>query len=133
MGVPAFYETAKKHIERRARGAASGEALRAAAKGLFGDRIRYLWTGSAPARPSMLRFFTEVGMPIYEGYGLNEACIVSKNHPRAHREGSVGRVLPGKKVLLDAAGVISVYSEHPVRRRRRPARTRRPPHTRSAD
>ncbi len=117
MGVPAFYETAKKHIERRARGAASGEALRAAAKGLFGDRIRYLWTGSAPARPSMLRFFTEVGMPIYEGYGLNEACIVSKNHPRPHREGSVGRVLPGKKVLLDAAGVISVYSEHPVSRR----------------
>jgi len=117
MGVPAFYETAKKHIESRARGAASGAALRAAAKGLFGDRIRYLWTGSAPARPSMLRFFTEVGMPIYEGYGLNETCIVSKNHPRAHREGSVGRVLPGKKVLLDADGVISVCSEHPVNRR----------------
>lgn len=116
MGVPAFYETAKRYIERAARGA-PGEALRAAAKGLFGGRIRYLWTGSAPARPSMLRFFTDVGMPIYEGYGLNEACIVSKNHPRAHREGSVGRVLRGKKVLLDADGVISVYSEHPVSRR----------------
>jgi len=117
MGVPAFYETAKKHIESKARGAGRGEALRAAARGLFGDRIRYLWTGSAPARPSMLRFFTEVGMPIYEGYGLNETCIVSKNHPRAHREGSVGQVLPGKKVLLDVDGVISVYSEHPVSRR----------------
>jgi long-subunit acyl-CoA synthetase (AMP-forming) len=118
MGVPGFYETAKKHIERAARRAApgqpAGEALRAAAHGLFGDRIRYLWTGSAPARPSMLRFFTEVGMPIYEGYGMNETCIVSKNHPRAHREGSVGQVLPGKKVLLDADGIISVYSDHPV-------------------
>jgi long-subunit acyl-CoA synthetase (AMP-forming) len=130
MGVPAFYETARKHIESKARGSAglggrplntpreaSGEALRAAARGLFGDRIRYLWTGSAPARPSMLRFFIEAGLPIYEGYGLNETCIVSKNHPRAHREGSVGQVLPGKKVLLDADGVISVYSEHPVSRR----------------
>ncbi len=121
MGVPAFYESAKKHIERAARGAAPGAApgaaLRAAAKGVFGDRIRYLWTGSAPARPSMLRFFTEAGLPIYEGYGLNETCIVSKNHPGAHREGSAGRVLPGKKVLLDADGVISVYSEHPVNRR----------------
>jgi long-chain acyl-CoA synthetase len=117
MGVPAFYETAKKYIESTARGEASGQALRAAARSLFGDRIRYLWTGSAPARPSMLRFFTGVGMPIYEGYGLNETCIVSKNHPRAHRVGSVGRVLPGKKVLLDADGVISVYSEHPVNRR----------------
>lgn len=114
MGVPAFYETAKKHIESRARGAASGEALRAAARGLFGDRIRYLWTGSAPARPSMLRFFTEAGLPIYEGYGMNETCIVSKNHPRAHREGSVGQVLPGKKVLFDVDGVITVHSEHPV-------------------
>jgi long-chain acyl-CoA synthetase len=118
MGVPAFYETAKKHIERTARSAAPEEAglaaLRAAAGELFGTRIRYLWTGSAPARPSMLRFFTDIGMPIYEGYGLNETCIVAKNHPGAHREGSVGRVLPGKKVLLDQDGVISIASEHPV-------------------
>jgi long-chain acyl-CoA synthetase len=111
MGVPAFYETARRHIEARA---ARGAGLQAAARELFGDRIRYLWTGSAPARPSMLRFFTEAGMPIYEGYGLNETCIVSKNHPRAHREGSAGQVLPGKKVILDADGVISISSEHPV-------------------
>lgn len=113
MGVPAFYETAKKHIESRAAGG-TGVALRDAAAGLFGGRIRYLWTGSAPARPLVLRFFTELGMPVYEGYGLNETCIVSKNHPRAHREGSVGQVLPGKRVMFDADGVISVHSEHPV-------------------
>jgi long-chain acyl-CoA synthetase len=120
MGVPAFFETARKHIEAHA-GRADGQgqpasdgALRAAAQHLFGDRIRYLWTGSAPARPSTLRFFTRLGMPVYEGYGLNETCIVAKNHPGAHREGSVGQVLPGKKVLLGADGLISVYSEHPV-------------------
>jgi long-chain acyl-CoA synthetase len=135
MGVPAFYETARSHIETRAGradAAAAGrrapsagstapggpeppaDSLRAAARELFGSRIRYLWTGSAPARPSMLRFFADAGMPIYEGYGLNEACIVAKNYPGAHREGSVGQVLPGKKVLLDAGGLISVWSEHPV-------------------
>jgi long-subunit acyl-CoA synthetase (AMP-forming) len=118
MGVPAFYETAKKQIERMARreppGLTPDEALSAAARKVFGSRIRYLWTGSAPARPSMLRFFTSVGMPIYEGYGLNETCIVSKNHPGAHREGSVGQVLPGKKVLLEADGLVSIHSEHPV-------------------
>ena len=84
---------------------------------MFGGRIRYLWTGSAPARPSTLEFFTAAGLPIYEGYGLNETCIVAKNHPRAHRAGSVGQVVPGKKVLLDADGVISIWSEHPVSRR----------------
>ena len=48
---------------------------------------------------------------------MNETCIVAKNHPRAHRAGSVGQVLPGKKVLIDADGVVSIWSEHPVCRR----------------
>jgi long-subunit acyl-CoA synthetase (AMP-forming) len=119
MGVPAFFESAMKHIESRARragadGAEEPDALRAAARELFGDRIRYLWTGSAPARAGMLRCFADAGMPIYEGYGLNETCIVAKNHPGAHREGSVGQVLARKKVLFDEDGVISVHSEYPV-------------------
>lgn len=122
MGVPGFYETAKKHIEARAQrdGASDGTAaagLRDEARRLFGDRIRYLWTGSAPAGAEMLRFFNAVGMPIYEGYGMTETCIVSKNHPGASRVGSVGRVLPGKQVLLDKNGVISVRCDHPVSRR----------------
>ncbi len=108
MGVPGFFESAKKHIESRKAPPAD------AARQLFGTKIRYLWTGSAPARPSMLRFFTDLGMPIFEGYGLNETCIVAKNHPGAHREGSVGQVLPGKKVLLDADGVVSIHSDYPV-------------------
>jgi long-chain acyl-CoA synthetase len=117
MGVPGFYETARRQIERRAGQGADDAAVRAAARDMFGGRIRYLWTGSAPARPSTLDFFTDAGLPIYEGYGLNETCIVAKNHPRAHRAGSVGQVVPGKKVLLDADGVISIWSEHPVSRR----------------
>lgn len=123
MGVPGFFETARKHIETRARSARrpegvnasdEREALRAAAQRLFGGRIRYLWTGSAPASPAMLRFFNSVGLPIYEGYGLNETCIVSKNHPGANKVGSVGPVLPEKEVLLDPDGVISVRCDFPV-------------------
>ncbi|WP_405775371.1 AMP-binding protein [Streptomyces sp. NBC_00859] len=114
MGVPAFYETAKRQVEARVRRAGGAATTAEAARHLFGDRIRYLWTGSAAADAAMLRFFTEAGLPIYEGYGLNETCIVAKNHPGAVREGSVGRVLPGKQVLFDDDGVISVRSEHPV-------------------
>ncbi|MEV6593959.1 AMP-binding protein [Streptomyces acidicola] len=115
MGVPGFFETARKHIEAQAGGPARGEdEERAAARRLFGDRIRYLWTGSAPASAGTLEFFTRLGLPIFEGYGLNETCIVAKNHPGAHRPGSVGRVLPGKQVLLDADGVIHVRADHPV-------------------
>jgi long-subunit acyl-CoA synthetase (AMP-forming) len=42
---------------------------------------------------------------------------VSKNHPGASREGSVGRVLPGKEVLIDADGRVSVRCDHPVNTR----------------
>jgi long-chain acyl-CoA synthetase len=118
MGVPGFFESARRHIERQASSSAGGkldlDALRTTARAVFGDRVRYLWTGSAPAQPSTLRFFTDHGLPIFEGYGLNETCIVSKNYPGAHREGSVGRILPGKQVLLDEDGVVSVRSDYPV-------------------
>lgn len=113
MGVPAFYETAGKQVRAKARRAPLADAARA----VFGDRIRYLWTGSAPASATVLEFFTEAGLPIYEGYGLNETCIVTKNHPGAHRMGSVGKVLPGKEVLIDASGVVSVRSDFPVNTR----------------
>ncbi|MGO4458421.1 AMP-binding protein [Streptomyces sp. M-16] len=113
MGVPAFYESARRTIDGRLRRSA-GRTLPDVARALFGDRIRYLWTGSAPASPAVLRFFTEAGLPIYEGYGLNETCIVTKNHPGAHREGSVGKPVRGKEVLIGEDGVISVRSTHPV-------------------
>lgn len=117
MGVPGFFETAMTHLAARA-GRADGvpfeQAVRRAAAEFFGGRIRYLWTGSAPARPELLRFFIDAGLPIFEGYGLNETCIVAKNSPGAHRLGSVGKVLPGKSVLFDDDGVISVRSDHPV-------------------
>jgi len=115
MGVPGFFSTARRQIEARAR--RSGSTVDVVAREVFGDRIRYLWTGSAPATVDTLRFFTDAGLAIFEGYGLNETCIVTKNHPGAHRLGSVGQVLPGKEVLLDADGVIRVRADHPVNTR----------------
>ncbi|MGW7102423.1 AMP-binding protein [Streptomyces sp. NPDC054838] len=114
MGVPAFYETARRRIEAK-RERPGGGTTRQVAEALFGDRVRYLWTGSAPAAPATVRFFTEeAGLPLFEGYGLNETCIVTKNHPGAHRAGSVGQVVRGKEVLIGADGAISVRSAHPV-------------------
>jgi long-chain acyl-CoA synthetase len=111
MGVPAFFDTAKRHLQDRL---ADGIETEKAVHELFGDRVRYLWTGSAPADPATLRFYNEAGVPIYEGYGLNETCITTKNHPGAHREGSVGRALPGKEIVIDDEGVVCVRSDHPV-------------------
>lgn len=116
MGVPGFYESARKYIEAAvpAGGPRAPGALRTAARRLFGSRIRYLWTGSAPASADVLRFFSACGLPIYEGYGLNEVGIVSKNYPGACKEGSAGRLLPGMHVTFDEDGVLSVRTRHPV-------------------
>lgn len=114
MGVPAFFDAARRHIEQQG---ANLAAKKAQAQRLFGNKIRYLWTGSAPADAGTLRFFHDVDLPLYEGYGMNETCIVTKNHPGACRPGSVGQVLEEKKVVIDEEGAIIVYSQYPVNTR----------------
>jgi long-chain acyl-CoA synthetase len=113
MGVPAFFEAMQRQIENRAAGRPDAE-MSALALELFGDRIRYLWTGSAPANPGTLQFFTGCGLPIFEGYGMNETCIATKNAPGAAKLGSVGRPLRGKRVLIGDDGVVHIGSDHPV-------------------
>lgn len=113
MGVPGFYEQLKARLE--ARGALTDLAVRRdAIQTELGGRIRYLWTGSAPAGRAMLDFFNDAGVPLYEGYGLNETCIISKNYPGAFRVGSVGKVLPHKRVRFDREGILIVGSSYPV-------------------
>lgn len=122
MGVPAFFESVMRQVENKARRESNGaeseftEACRQRMRATLGDGIRYLWTGSAPAKPNMLQFYSDLGFPIFEGYGMNETCIVTKNTPNANRVGSVGRVLPRKRIRIEQ-GVLIVSSDHPVGRR----------------
>lgn len=116
MGVPGFYEELKAQLEATDLPSDQLER-RDVIQEHLGGRIRYLWTGSAPAGRTVLEFFNHSGVPLYEGYGLNETCIVSKNHPGAFRLGSVGRVLPSKTVRFDKDGVLIVGSRHPVNTR----------------
>jgi long-chain acyl-CoA synthetase len=115
MGVPAFYETVRRRVETMAPEAVGDlGARRRELERTLGSRIRYCWTGSAPASLEVLRFFNDCGMPLYEGYGMNETCIIAKNHRHACRPGSVGQVLPHKRVRIEAGGAIVVGSDDPV-------------------
>ncbi|MBL4542016.1 MAG: AMP-binding protein [Rhodobacteraceae bacterium] len=116
MGVPAFFETLKTLIETEAD--AAGCTPREAAKSATGGRVRYMWTGSAPIRPALLAWLEDVaGLPVFEGYGMNETCIVTKNHPGACRRGSAGRPVRGKEVFVGEDGVIRVRARFPVNTR----------------
>lgn len=115
MGVPGFFDGIKKRVETGAPAAKDDlAARRSQIESLLGNRIRYLWTGSAPANTDMLSFFNDCGIPIFEGYGMNETCIVSKNYPGAQRLGSVGKLLPNKRATIDADGVLIIGSDYPV-------------------
>ncbi|MGL4310647.1 MAG: AMP-binding protein [Paracoccaceae bacterium] len=113
MGVPAFFETVKSFIEAEVE--LNAAAVAEAAQTVTGGRVRYMWTGSAPIRPTLLEWFDETAaLPLFEGYGMNETCIVTKNHPGAHRRGSAGRPVEGKQVWIGEDGVIRVRSRCPV-------------------
>lgn len=115
MGVPGFFESIKKHLERGGTlPPDDASQRRERIEALLGKRIRYLWTGSAPAGRDMLEFFDGCGLPIFEGYGMNETCIVSKNFPGHNKIGSVGKLLPNKRARIDSDGGLIIGSDHPV-------------------
>ena len=70
----------------------------------FGGRLRWVISGSAVLGRDVAQFIDAVGLPVFEGYGLTETSpIVTTNCPASRRIGSVGRVLPGVRVVIDTS------------------------------
>jgi len=70
-------------------------------KALFGGRMRYMVSGSAPLSRDLLVFFHACGVLILDGYGLTETSAASVvNRPNKFSFGSVGFPLPGTEVKI---------------------------------
>lgn len=74
----------------------------------LGGHLRVVICGGAPLNPQLQRFFDYVGVPIYEGWGLTEACPVCVNRIWKNQAGTVGLPLPEHKLSLTAEGEILV-------------------------
>ena len=82
---------------------ASGQSVR---------RLKFVAVGGGKVADSLIREARQTGLPVYEGYGLSEACsVVSLNTPAADRIGSVGKPLAHQSVRIASDGEIEI-SQH---------------------
>jgi long-chain acyl-CoA synthetase len=68
----------------------------------FGGRLQYAVSGGAAISREVAEFIDKLGLIVLEGYGLTETSpIVTANTPEARKVGSVGRPIPGVRVVID--------------------------------
>lgn len=74
-----------------------------------GGRLVEFISGGAPLAPELAEFFTTVGLPLYQGYGLTETSpVVATNLPSASHIGTVGRPIYGVEVRTAEDGELLV-------------------------
>ena len=78
----------------------------------FGWKFAAMISGGATLPHETEEFWDQLGFAVIQGYGMTEtAALVSLNHPFHRGKGSIGKVLPGNDVKLDANGEILVRGE----------------------
>jgi long-subunit acyl-CoA synthetase (AMP-forming) len=71
------------------------------------ESLRFVAVGGAPVPAPLAAKAWELGIPVYEGYGLSECCsVVAVNTPGARRTGTVGRPLPGLNVTIEQGEIV---------------------------
>ncbi len=77
----------------------------------LGGNVKFIVTGGAACQVKLLRIFNGAQIPVYEGYGPTEnSPIISVNqqYPRGSKYGTVGPVIQGVELKLEADGEICV-------------------------
>ena len=70
----------------------------------FGGRLKYAFSGGAAISKEVAEFIDDLGITVYEGYGLSETSpIATMNYPGARKIGSVGKPIPGVEIEIDVA------------------------------
>lgn len=81
-------------------------------RGIFGGRVRFFLSSSAPIAVEILEFFHACGMLVLEGYGQTEvSCFCNLCTPDAYRFGSVGRAMPEVDIKIAEDGEIMVKGD----------------------
>lgn len=77
----------------------------------LGGRVRFCVSGGAPLAKEVAEFFCDLGVLIYEGYGLTETSpVISVNRENKVKFGTVGIPLEGIQVKIAEDGEIATNS-----------------------
>jgi long-chain acyl-CoA synthetase len=80
-----------------------------------GGRLRYFVSGGAPLAPALSYAYLAAGIPILQGYGATETCIVCANRPGNNQVGSVGIPFEGIELRIADDGEILIRGENVMR------------------
>ncbi|MDE3195772.1 MAG: long-chain fatty acid--CoA ligase [Acidobacteriota bacterium] len=76
----------------------------------FGGRLKVAASGAAPLSADLAEFYSAIGMPLIEGYGLTEGGVAALNPLDAPRPGSIGKALDGVRTRLAGDGELLIAS-----------------------
>ena len=70
----------------------------------FGGRLRLAVSGASALSAEVAEFVNDIGIGVYEGYGLSEnSAALTMNLPGKRKFGSVGKPLPGIRIEIDSS------------------------------
>ena len=110
-------------VRLRARRAMFAKLVYAKLHARLGGSVRYMISGASTLNPEIAHFFTGIGLPVQEGYGLTESTApITLNIPGATRVGTVGIPVPGNvvriaedsEVLLKGPVIFDGYHNQPA-------------------
>lgn len=94
-----FLSNTLRHIGIDKRASLFGNILQA-----FGGRLNKIICGGAALDPKMVKAYADLGINVYEGYGITECSpLVAVNPYYAPKKGSVGTPVPGCTVRIDGS------------------------------
>lgn len=75
----------------------------------LGSRMRMLISGGAALSDKLYRFYLNIGIPLYQGYGQTESSpVIASNIPNNNKIGTCGQAFPGVKVRISHEGELLV-------------------------
>jgi len=80
-----------------------------------GGKLRYFVSGGASLAPALSYAYLAAGIPILQGYGATETCIVCANRPGNNHVGSVGVPFEGIELRIAEDGEILVRGPNVMR------------------